>query len=228
MQAKQPGEAPVFVVKDCALISLTIGRRVSTHREFRDALLNVSAESIYHHFWGGLLQARFEEREYNNDFAVWLHDDLHDDVLAERMAMLDPVDHPDINTLRQEMIELIDQRFEEAEHLNWLRASRSFEFVRSKIVVFDTKRRIEHPRELADAIGGFTLSSVFYHFIDARRRIDDHSDDFRAWFTAFSEDYGELANALAAVDPYFVSLEELREQLVEVFRSHSVSSGGGA
>ncbi len=60
-----------FVLKDCALIAIGTGRKAHTLTELRDQIRDVTIESIYHHFWGGLLGARFEEREFNNDFAVW-------------------------------------------------------------------------------------------------------------------------------------------------------------
>lgn len=218
------GEAPPepqgFAVKDCALLTAAIGKRVFTHRELRDTIAAVDTGSIYHHFWAGMLQAHFEEREYNNDFAVWMHDAMRDAVLAERIAVLDPTDHPDMSTLQQELVELIDERLEEAEHLNWVRATRPFEFMRAKIVVFDTQRRLTDPAELARALPAFTLSSVFYHFIDARRRLENSTDDFRAWFGGLAGDYGEICDALAAIDPYFVSLEELRVQLTTLFTKH--------
>lgn len=211
----------VFAVKDCALIAIAMGRRATTHREFRNVLAGVDPESIYHHFWGGLLQARFEEREYNNDFAVWMHEEMHDQVLAERMALLDPTDYPDMDAMRLDLVDLVDERLEEAEYLNWLRATRPFEFMRAKIVVFDTARRFNDPRELAEDFGSLTLSSIFYHFIDARRRLDDGIDDFRAWLNGVDGEYTELCKALAAVDPYFVSLEELRAQINGIFATWS-------
>lgn len=221
----RPRSRSVFAVKDCALITLATGRRASTHREFRVALADVDPDCIYHHFWGGLLGTGFEEREYNNDFAAWMHNAMHDEVLAERMALLDPTDHPDMNTLRQELIDLVDERLEEAEYLQWLRATRPFEFMRAKVVVFDTHRRFTHPSELAASFPTLTLSSVFYHFIDARRRLDDGVDDFRAWLRAWGDECQAACEELAAVDPYFVSLEELRDQLAALLRARLVREG---
>ncbi|MBU2816804.1 hypothetical protein HF282_04775, partial [Acidithiobacillus ferrooxidans] len=69
--------------------------------------------SIYYHFWGSLLQPRFGEREYNNDFAGWVLHSLHDARLAERMAMLDPREYPDLSELRFDLLEIIDERLDE-------------------------------------------------------------------------------------------------------------------
>jgi hypothetical protein len=211
--------AQPFSVMDCALVALATGRKARLLQEFRRELLDVEPSSIYHHFWGGLLQPRFEEREYNNDFAAWVRHGIHDAVLAERLAALDPTEFPDLEMLRRELVELVDVRLDEVEHLLWTRASQQFEFLRSHIVVFDTGRRLEHPAELAGVVPGLSTSSIFYHFIDARRRTSDANDDFSDWLAAFGEAYAPLRAQLAGVDPYFGSLSELRAELTRLFAS---------
>ncbi|MBW1712456.1 MAG: hypothetical protein JRJ59_04855, partial [Deltaproteobacteria bacterium] len=73
----QPPREP-FRIRDCALITLATGVSVQTLREFREGLLIVHPGSIYHHFWGRLLEPYFDEPEYNNDFAAWVYHGLHD------------------------------------------------------------------------------------------------------------------------------------------------------
>lgn len=209
-----------FSIKDCALIAIAPGRTALTLKELRDHLLTIDADSIYYHFWGGLLQPRFEEREYNNDFAAWAHHGLHDAELAERLAVVDPTEFHDLDLLRQELIEAIEQRLDESEYLPWARATREFEFIRSQIVVFDTRKRAAKPTQLAEFLPHMSAGSVFYHFIDARRRLADGSDDFRFWLAGFGERYADLCAALAGIDPYFGTLPELRQQLAAVFAAH--------
>ncbi len=207
------------MVRDCALIAIATGRRAYTLTELRDRLEQVSADCIYFHFWGGLLEPRFEEREYNNDFAAWARHSLHDGILAERLAMLDPTQLDDLEDLRQALLDVIDTRLDESEYLPWVRATRRFEFIRSQIVVFDTNRRLQRPEELARLMGELSTSSVFYHFIDARRRQPDRRDDFQAWLAGFDDGrYRQLSDQLTGVDPYFGSLSELRQQLAEIFQ----------
>jgi hypothetical protein len=183
-------------------------------------LADIDITSIYHHFWGGLLQPRFEEREYNNDFAAWVRHGIHDAVLAERLAALDPIDFPDLDLLRETIVDMIDNRLDEMEQLYWTQATQQFEFIRSQIVVFDTEQRLQQPVELADAIARLSTSSIFYHFIDARRRTSGRHDDFSDWLVSFGDEYATLCEQLAGVDPYFGNLTELREQLVLLFRAH--------
>ena len=102
---------------------------------------------VYHHFWGTLLRPQFSDREYNNDFATWCHHSLHDSAAAERLAVIDPADYRDMEELRQELIEVIDERLDETELMLFARADQQFHFARSVIVVFDTRKRLSHPRE---------------------------------------------------------------------------------
>jgi Family of unknown function (DUF5752) len=209
-----------FYIKDCALVALATGRRARLLQELRSELATIDETSIYHHFWGGLLQARFEEREFNNDFAAWARHGLHDAVLAERLAVLDPTDFQDHELLRQEVIELIDMRLDECEDLLWIRPTVQFEFIRSQIIVFDTMRILHQPAELASAISHFSTSSIFYHFIDARKRTAHHCDDFSDWLAGYGEAFTPLRQQLTGIDPYFGNLSELRAQLVQLFQSH--------
>lgn len=214
----------LFTVKDCALISIATAEKAVTLTELRDRLQSVSADSIYHHFWGGLLVPRFEEREFNNDFAGWVRHSLWDSVLAERLAVIDPVAYQDPEVLRQELLDVIEERLDESETSNWLRGTRQFEFIRSQIVVFDTGRRLERPEDLVEQIPLMSTSSIFYHFIDARRRLPDGSDDFRFWLCSFGSEYEPLSRKLAEIDPFFSSLSQIRQELATLAERHF--SGG--
>lgn len=220
VNAPVPATAQEFAVKDCALIAIATGRRAASFKELREILLNINPGSIYYHFWGGMIQPRFEEREFNNDFAGFVRHGLHDAVLAERLAMVDPTDYQDTEMLRQELVELIDERLDEAEYLLWVRSEHPFEFIRSQIVVFDTGRRIKLPEELAKQVAALSANSIFYHFIDARRRLEEGGDDFRVWLGYFGEAYADLGAQLAQLDPFFVSLSELRRQLSDIFSTY--------
>jgi len=215
----ESGVSP-FVMKDCALIAIAINKRATTLKEFRDHIEILGHDSLYHHFWANLLLPRFEEREYLNDFAGWVRHSLHDAKLAEQLAVLDPTSFNDLEELRYHLLEYIDARLEENEYLQWARASQRFDFIRSEIVVFDTHKRVESAQELAELIPRMSVSSIFYHFIDARRRAEDKADDFRHWLAFFGETYQPLIARLGSIDPYFLSLGELRRQLADTFQAY--------
>jgi hypothetical protein len=209
--------AEPFIVKDCALLNIATGKKAQNLREMRDHLPDVPLGSIYHHFWGGLLRHRFDEPEYNNDFAEWVRYALQDNILAERLSIIDPAACADLESLRQELLEVIEQRLDETEMITWAELDMQFHFVHSQIIVFDTGERIGAPEQLMEAVSKMSVGSLFYHFIDARRRSPQMMDDFRSWLRPCGERYEDLCSILASMDPYFVSLVELRTQLTNLF-----------
>jgi len=209
-----------FAIKDCALAILATGYRAQTLGELRNVLRHVHSGCIYHHFWGTLLRPQFSDREYNNDFATWCHRSLHDNRVAERLAVIDPANYPDLEGLRQEVIEVIEERLDETEVMLFARADQQFHFARSVIVVFDTRKLLTAPVELVTALPEMSVGSVFYHFIDARRRYPVAVDDFRAWLAGLGPEYDALCAAIGEVEPYFESLHVLRARLAQLFADH--------
>lgn len=214
------GQVGPFAAKDCALVGISTGMRAQNLRELRDHVFRIHPGSIYYHFWGALLRPRFDDPQYNNDFAVWCHYALHDDPLAERLAVIDPTDFADLEALRQELVEVIEERLEEIERIPWADRDRQFYFLRSQIVVFDTGMQIDRPEDLVEVIPRLPVGSIFYHFIDARRRDSKGLDDFRSWLEGFEDSYVDLRDRLATIDPYFVTLSKLRQELATVFEGY--------
>lgn len=215
-----PTEQSVFSIRDCALIAIATGAKALTLKDLCKDLAEIHPGSIYYHFWGGLLEPRFEEHEFNNDFAAWVRHNLHDAELAERLAVIDPTEFNNLDDIRQEIIEVIDQRLDESERLQWLPAQQAFEFIQSQIVVFDTHISVDTPEKLDQLMPRFSTSSIFYHFIDARRRSPNNLDDFSNWLDRFGARHQDLIHKLSDIDPYFGSLAELRTTLTATFARH--------
>lgn len=213
-------EREPFELKDCNLLSIATGTSVQTLREFREALLRIHRDSIYHHFWGRLLQPHFDEPEYNNDFAAWAFHGLDDRTLAERLAVIDPSDFDDIEGLRQEVVDIVEARLDESELLAWARADAPFHFIRAQLVVVNTGLKLTEPTQLKEAVPEMSRGGIFYHFIDARNRTDTKDDDFTAWLFGFGMEHEDLIRELVSVDPYFSSLKELQRKLASIFESY--------
>jgi hypothetical protein len=109
---------------------------------------------------------------------------------------------------------------DEIETVTWTKLDMQFHFVRSQIIVFDTRTTIEGPEHLMEVLPKFSVGSIFYHFIDARRRSPEMMDDFRSWLRSYGDDYVDLCSLLASADPYFGSLAELRTQLTNLFADY--------
>ncbi len=210
-----------FKILDCALITISTGEQAQNLRELRDRLITTHNGSIYHHFWGVMLRHVYTDPEYQNDFAVWAAHALYDHVIAERLSLIDPNSFQSIEDLRREVIEIIEQHLYEREHVPWARTGDQFQFVRSQIVIFDTKKRVRTPEEFGFIIPGLPLGSIFYHFIDSRRRTSESMNDFSIWLSRFGDEYDTLISRLNSIDPYFTTLGGLRDEIAEAFSDFS-------
>ncbi|HKK02199.1 MAG TPA: DUF5752 family protein [Desulfuromonadales bacterium] len=217
--ASQVTPAP-FAIRDCALITLATGIKAQNLREFLEGVRSIPHGSLDHHFWGRLLRPQFDEPEYNNDFASWVWRGLHDKPLAERLSMISPSEFEDLEALRQEVVEVIEERLDESEMMHWAPADQQFDFLTAQIVVFDTGFSFADPSHLCLDLHQFSTGSIYYHFIDARRRTPGRCDDFSAWLAGFDGSHSALRDRLSAIDPYFSSLKEIRQLIAEAFRAY--------
>lgn len=220
------GRVASLAIKDCALVSIATGRRAGSLPELRDGIRAIPQESLYFHFWGRLLRPRFDDPEYHSDFASWVHHSLHDELLAERLAVIDPADFTDLERLREEVVEVIDSHLQQAVPV-YSRPDRQFHFRRCQTVVFDARQAIRAPEDLPAALAGLSLGSIYYHVIDARRREPVRKDDFRAWLEGLGDRYRPLADQLGAIDPYFSNLAEIRDQMTAVAARYFTEAGRG-
>lgn len=215
----EPSPKP-FQVKDCALAAIATGAKAQTLSELGDRIASAPLSSIHYHFWESRLSTAYEAREYHNDFANWAHNNLHDDVLAERLDLINPTDYHDLAQLRDDLIDLINNRVEELDIIPSVTKENRFEFIRSKIVVFWTPYTISEPRELVEIVPKLPHSSIFYHVIDATKRLPNRSNDFRSWLKTFGDRYEPLVEDLRKIDPYFIALPTLQERLIACFSEH--------
>jgi hypothetical protein len=207
-------------IMDCALIAIATGVKAQNLRELRDQIQNIHPGSLYHHFWGNLLNPHFDDPEFQNDFAVWTSRYMHDLKISEKLSMVDPSIYRNIEDLRKDVIEILEERLYESEYVPWAKSGEEFHFIRSQIVIFDTGKTYDDPRNLVDVMCGISLGSIFYHFIDARRRTQDSKNDFSVWLNGFGDKYNGLVAELDNIDPYFSTLNELRNEIDFVFRDY--------
>jgi hypothetical protein len=206
-----------FEVKDCALLVRMSGLAPATNlRELRDRIAACSENVLFHHYCETPLRTTFDNPDYRNDFAVWAKLYLGDRVLAERLGILDPYSFHSLEELRSATLDVIDERLSESQTVPWARPGDEFFFMEATTVVFSAGVRIAHPSRLAPHIRKMTNGSVYYHFLEARRRPPIGVDDFSAWLKELGEECRPYVDALASIDFYFHSLLHLRREIARV------------
>ena len=204
-----------FKVKDCALLVRMSGVPPAINlRELRERLAACSEDVLFHHFCEPLLRPAFDHPDYRNDFAVWAKWYLGDRILAERLGILDPFSMGSLEELRAATLDIIDERLSEMVLIPSAAPGDEFYFLEATTVVFDTGERITSPRDLAPAIRNMTNGSVYYHFLEARRRTQAGKDDFSAWLREEEKKNAKYIRALDSIDFYFHSLSNLKEELI--------------
>jgi len=185
-------------------------------------LLSAVRYVLYHHFCETPLVPSFDNPDYRNDFAAWALLQLGDRVLAEQLGIINPYIFPDLEKLREQVLEILDERLSEVLFVPSCQSGGEFFFTEAVTVVFDTGKRITSPKALPEAIGTMTNGSIYYHFFEARRREPVGVDDFSAWLDGFP---GQEAwcRALQTVDFVFFTLPELRGELVRVLGKGGVA-----
>lgn len=215
-----------FRFMDCAVTTLALGKSAQNLREFRDRIAEVPPQSISHHFYEALLRPVFDDPEYRNDFAVWARRQLHDNLLAERLGAIDPVECESLEALRQEVIDIIEDRLAEATFVPWAASGHEFHFQRSQMVVLDTGLRAATPTDLAARVPRLSTGSIFYHFVEGRRRPPIKVDDFSVWLAGWGPEFEPTREAIAAIDYHLWSLTEMRTLIGAALHRLPQDSGG--
>ncbi len=183
-------------------------------RELRERIRVCPVECIFHHFCETHIRATFDDPEFRNDFAVWIRRTLGERVLSERIGVLNPYTFEDMELLRRQVIELIDERLAELPVTPWAPRDQGFQFMRGITVIFDTGIRFGTPEEMSAGMKTLSLGSIYYHFVEARRRPPKGKDDFSIWLAKFDPSPEDLISRLGKIDFYFLRLREIKERLV--------------
>jgi hypothetical protein len=203
-----------FHVRDCALITRMGGVDPAMNlRELRERVANSPVECIFHHFYETLIRPSFDDPEFRNDFAIWTSRELRDQVLAERLGILNPYYFNDLEELRSKIVDVIDERLSEVSFIPWVPKGREFDFLRAVTVVFDTGIELKTPDELVGHIPKMSSSTIYYHFVEARRRTPNKCDDFTAWLQGLKNPPQNLIDSFNRIDFYFMTPAEMKNRL---------------
>ena len=119
-----------FCIRSCTLAAIATGEHATSLLGLRDKLVTIPLDSIYFHFWGGRLFPHFTHPEFHNDFAMWVHESLHDECLAEKLGVLDPTEYSSLEDLRTDLVDIVEWRLNEYDVVPIGRKDDLFHFVR--------------------------------------------------------------------------------------------------
>jgi hypothetical protein len=196
------------------LVALT-GLKATNLEQLLHGIHEVPGSSIFYHTHQTYLSHHFETPAFTNDFAMWVSEALQEERLGEKLAAIDLLAFTSIRQLREAIISAI-----EADLAGHKRRAREcppgdeFHFCRSKSFIMPTGLAAANPGEFFAVLPRVTNVSLFYHFFGARLRLERPTNDFSQWLAWRGE--SQLAKAIDKLNPYAVTLDELRDRIVKL------------
>jgi len=215
--ARRWARAPFYFNSAAHLIR--IGREKATNlAELLDALKVCPDASIFQHTFQTLREHHFIREGFSNDFAHWAFAACNEVGLAERLAGIDVREFTSIPSLRQRLVDIVEAYLKQNPRARERSAFEPFYFTVSEVIVIPTPFVARNLEEFADGIRQVSLTSIYYHFIDARLRLKLNSNDFSLWLEN-ELDLGRLADRINRIDIYTSTLHDVRRAILRVLQS---------
>jgi len=202
-----------FLFADYEGLVVATGWEARNLRELTEIVRRAPADVIHHHVFRAALAHRYGTWDHPNDFGAWAANALGDPVLAEKLSSLDVFRRGDIEDTRAAIVEILEEHLDSVETVPWARPGFGFHFASGIYFALPSRREAWTLNELREAVTEIPLSSLYFHFHEARLRGRDDADDFSRWI----EDEltrADVAERLRRIDFYLFSLEELRQRIV--------------
>ncbi len=193
------------------------GLRASNLRQIARYIKKVPASCIYHHTHRFLQQRQYHSPEPPNDFAYWISNVLGEKKLGEQLASIDMARFNDINSLRNAIVEIMDQYLKNnfLSGFRKLEKGEAFYFMKSVSFILPTNYVASDLKEFVGALKNITTDSIYFHTFEARLRFERETNDFSDWIK-YSIGNEKLADDISKLDPYTHTLEELRTVMIRL------------
>lgn len=201
-----------FEFKQCVTILKSTGKKAKNLKELCVLIGSVSDESIFHHTYQYFLKEHV--LEYTNDFAHWVGESLEERSLAEQLSNIDPYSLGSLADLRQELQNVITAYLDRSPEPREARQREEFFFNETVTFVFPVGIWVRNLAEFLMAIKLIESGSIYYHFYEARVRVQDRMDDFSKWIgEALGKE--DLAMRIRSIDPFMHNVEEIRHHIAD-------------
>jgi hypothetical protein len=206
--AKRP-----FVFTGCVELRQTLDHRATDERELLERLEEVPAGSVFYHTHGYFLRHRPITTAYGNDFAAWVAAHLRDQILAERLAVVNPFEFGTLEDLREELASIIHDHLVHLSSVPRVELGEVFYFQQSHIVEVTLGPGCETLAEFRAGLASVDASAIYMHMVEARARLGRRAGDFAEWIRS-SLEMPALAEKIERIDTYMTNLERVRARVL--------------
>jgi len=195
------------------------GRKASNLEEILCHLTQVSGSSVFYHTHVAYLAKHFEKPRFYNEFANWVSQELQEERLAERLAAIDLLAITSIRELREALIAAIQKHLESnSGNPRECPPGEEFHFCEAKSFIMPTGQVAHDIPEFFEIIEHVTNTCLHFHFFEARLRLERPTNDFSQWLGDLGET--RLARRIDHLNPYAMTLDELKHEIVKVGRKY--------
>jgi Family of unknown function (DUF5752) len=207
-------EDPFVFSTEWRLVALT-GRKARNLEELLKHLKEVTGSSIFYHTHQEYLAHHFERPIFHNDFAIWVSQALLEERLAEKLTSIDLLAFSSIRQLREAIIEMVEDFARESRGRSRdCPPGQEFYFCESQSFVTPMGVVAATVPEFFEALRLVSNTAIYFHFFEARLRLDRPDNDFSLWLRRQGEE--ELAAAIDRINPYVMTLDELKNQIIKI------------
>ncbi len=190
-------------------------QKATTLGELAEYLRTCPDASIFQHMFQTLQEHHYIREGFSNDFAHWAFAACNEIGLAERLAAVDVREYTSITALRETLLGIVEEYLKKNPRTRERTAFEPFYFCASDTVVIPTPLVARNLAEFAEGLKQVSISSIHYHFIQARLRLKLNSNDFSVWLEQ-ELDLGTLADRINRIDIYTSTLQDVRRQILKI------------
>jgi hypothetical protein len=204
-----------FVFYGCVELREALDKTALDERELMGRIEEVPAGSIFYHTHGYFLRHRPVATTYGNDFARWVSVEVRDQALAERLALIDPFEFPNVEDLREELVTIIHDHIVRLSTVPRVEFGEAFYFLQSVVVEVPLGPTARTLAEFRAGLASVEASAIYFHMVQARARLGRRPGDFAEWLgTALG--MPDLAERVGRIDTYMTSLERVRARVLSL------------
>lgn len=191
------------------------GLKAKNLSELVNILNDVPDSVVYYHTHNFIEEYQYLTPQPANEFALWVGDVIGDEILAEKLSNIDTFEFSTIGELRERIIAVINDVLSTRGDRRTAFEGREFHFIKSVSVVLTTPYIAHDLREFVEALRKVSINSLYFHIFESRLRLHRGVNDFSIWLQDSLEER-ELADKIAALDPYNHTIEDLRSIIIHL------------
>lgn len=199
----------------CTMVTVLLGKKAQDVPQLKEALEDLPGESLFFHMTRPWFAQEFVASPFPNDFALWSAREAGDVSLAEKLSILDPHAHRDVESLREAVLQVLN------DHLTTEPASsrpilgQPFAFLSVKAIHFPGPRPAENLEEFRNQLLHLSAGTIYHHACASVLRGAGRGGDFADWIEG-AVGAPKLAAKIRGVSPFLGSLEQYRLALLSL------------